>query len=145
MRECWLRQADVPRLRNLGEKEKERKKLKEKKRIFIIWKQNSSFGNLHSNFDFLIITKNSGGLAAMLQQSAGCWGPKQASDAVWPGCWCGTDAAPSPSPAAAAPAGWCSPCPPPARHGHPPRPAHPHQAANTTTLCTHVCSVHSGF
>ena len=40
-----------------------------KNRIFIIWKH-SSFGNLHSNFDFLIIKKNSGGLAAMLTCNA---------------------------------------------------------------------------
>ena len=38
------------------------------KRIFIIRKQNSSFGNSHFNFDSLIITKNSGGLAAMMIQ-----------------------------------------------------------------------------
>ena len=31
----------------------------------------SSFGNLYSNFDFLIITKNLGGLAAMFDLQAG--------------------------------------------------------------------------
>ena len=36
-----------------------------KSQIFIIRKKKSSFGNLYSNVDFLIITKNSGGLAAM--------------------------------------------------------------------------------
>ena len=46
--------ADVLCLRNSGEKEKKEGK-KKKKSIFIIWKQNSSFGNSHSNFDFLII------------------------------------------------------------------------------------------
>ena len=34
--------------------------------IFIIRKQNSSFGNLYYNLDFLITMKNLGGLAAML-------------------------------------------------------------------------------
>ena len=37
----------------------------EKSRIFIIRKQKSSFRNSYSNLDFLIITNNSGGLAAM--------------------------------------------------------------------------------
>ena len=38
---------------------------KEKKLNFIIRKTNLPFGNLYSKFDFLIMTKNSGGLAAM--------------------------------------------------------------------------------
>ena len=37
--------------------------------IFIIRKQNQLFGNPYSNFDFLIITKNLGGLAAMVYVS----------------------------------------------------------------------------
>ena len=43
------------------------KKKGEKKKgwIFIIRKQNQLFRNSYSNFDFLIITQNSGGLAAM--------------------------------------------------------------------------------
>ena len=40
-------------------------KTNKQNRIFIIQNKNSSFGNLYSNVDFLIITKNSGGLAAM--------------------------------------------------------------------------------
>ena len=62
-RECWLRQADVLwHLRNTGVGGGG------KGRIFSIQKQNSSFGNLYSNLDFLIVitTKNLGGLAAML-------------------------------------------------------------------------------
>ena len=38
--------------------------------IFIIREKKSSFGNLCSNVDFLIITKNSGGLAAMQTPSS---------------------------------------------------------------------------
>ena len=38
---------------------------KKKSWIFIVRKKNEPFGNLHSNFDFLIITKNLRGLAAM--------------------------------------------------------------------------------
>ena len=38
---------------------------KTKNRIFIIQAKKLSFGNLYSNVDFLIITKHSGGLAAM--------------------------------------------------------------------------------
>ena len=38
-------------------------------RILIIQEKKSSFGNLYSNVDFLIITKNSGGLTAMLMPS----------------------------------------------------------------------------
>ena len=46
--------------------EQKRKKKKEKiNRIFIIRKQNYLFGNSYSNLDFLITTKNLGGLAAM--------------------------------------------------------------------------------
>ena len=45
-------------------------KREKKSQIFIIRKQNSSFGNSHSNLDFVIITNNSGGLAAMPLPSA---------------------------------------------------------------------------
>ena len=44
------------------------KKEKKKSWIFIIQKQNHLFGNSYSNFDFLIITNNSGRLAAMSKQ-----------------------------------------------------------------------------
>ena len=50
------------------ERKEERKKKKKKKKnriVMIIRKQNTSFGNLYSNLDFLIIMKNLGGLAAM--------------------------------------------------------------------------------
>ena len=54
----------------------EQKNQKNKSQIFIIQKQNSSFGNSYSNLDFLIITKNSGGLAAM----RGVWRGKYECD-----------------------------------------------------------------
>ena len=44
---------------------KERRRKKKKKLDFHYSEKNEPFGNLYSNFDFLIITKNSGGLAAM--------------------------------------------------------------------------------
>ena len=59
--ECGLQQADV--LCHLRNTRKEKKG--KKSRIFIIRKQNSSFGNSYSNLDFLIIMNKSGGLAAM--------------------------------------------------------------------------------
>ena len=50
-----------------------KKKEKQKSWIFIIRKKNQLFGNLFSNFDFLIITKNLGGLAAIQLHCIG-WG-----------------------------------------------------------------------
>ena len=46
-------------VRNIGKK-------KRKKLDFHYAEKNEPFGNSNSNFDFLILTKNSGGLAAML-------------------------------------------------------------------------------
>ena len=65
-RECRLRQADgctVSSMELGGEKEKKKKEdfLYSETKLC----QKSSFRNAHSNFDFLIITKNLGGLAAM--------------------------------------------------------------------------------
>ena len=53
--ECWLRQADILSSVVYGT---QGGKKGEKSRIFIMWKKTSSFGNLYSNVDFLIITKN---------------------------------------------------------------------------------------
>ena len=47
-------------------------KIKRNQSDFHYSQKNSSFGNLYSNVDFLIITKNSGGLAAMQQVEPIC-------------------------------------------------------------------------